>query len=90
MLVIDPNRPPVIWDPFETLAIARDVLQLRRDVGPDLGDVDASVLAFEWGGVEKRNPRDVHVAGARLEGEKGSVQIGQRLVVEFAQAIRHP
>jgi hypothetical protein len=32
MLVVDPHRPTVERDPIESLAITRDVSQLRLDV----------------------------------------------------------
>jgi hypothetical protein len=48
LVVIDPNRVPVVWHPFQTLAVAGDVLKLGEDVGLDPIEVDTPVLPFEW------------------------------------------
>ncbi len=70
MLVVHPDRSPVEWNPVETLSVARYVAQFRIDVGTDTGDVDATVVAFQRGGIEERHPGDMHVAGLGLERQE--------------------
>jgi hypothetical protein len=83
VLVVDPDWAAVVGDPFETLAITRDVLELGGDVGPYSGDVDPAIFALERSCVEQRHPGDVHMAGPGFEREERGVEIAQRLVVNL-------
>ena len=78
MLVVDPDRAPVEWNPVETLPVSRYVPQFRLDVGADSGDVDATVLAFEWGGVEQ----------CRIKGDPGKAAI--RAHLQFLLTVECP
>lgn len=80
--VVDPNRTSVVRDPLETLAIARDVLELGPDVGPNSFDVDPAVVTFERGCVEQGDGSHMHVAGPGFESEERRIQITERFVMK--------
>ncbi len=80
--VVDPDRTSVVRNPFETLAVAWDVLELGPDMGPDSFDVDPAVVPFERGCVEQGDGSHMHVAGSGFESEERRVQIAERFVVK--------
>src|SRR5690606_34938245 len=66
-VVVYPDRTTVVGDPFETLAVAGDVLEFRFDVSTDFLDVDASFAGFERGRFEEDDGGDMHVRGPALQ-----------------------
>ena len=79
-VVVDPDRSAVVRDERETLAIARDVLQLRLDVVTDQLDVDPTVVLREGACLEEHDGRHMHVRRPGLECEKRRIEIREGFV----------
>jgi hypothetical protein len=81
VIVIDPDRSPVARYEGQPLAIPGYVLKLSEDVGFDPSDIDASIRHLELRGLEEDHRTDVHVSVGRLQRQKRSIEMRERLEV---------
>ncbi len=80
VLVVDPDEAIPERDGREALAIARDQVQARGDVGADGVDVDAAVRTARRARRRAEHGGDVLVGGRAFDGEEGVVDDGEAVV----------
>ncbi len=83
VVIVHPDRGPVVWDVLEALAIAGDVLELGFHVSLDALEIDRAGTGLEVAGLEHDHRTDVHVRRLCLERQERGVEIGQRLIERF-------
>ena len=80
VIVVHPDRIVLDRDPGEPLTVTGDLMQARRDTGPDALDVDPSVGGRERARLEDRRAPEMHVGLRALEEEERAVLSGERFV----------